>query len=293
MDRRSLEFFRAVAESGSVSGAAQKLSLTQPAVSKQISRLEADLSLKLFHRTSAGMAMTAAGEALYGLGGDVLTRFDRIESVLKMRFADHPTLRVASPQTTAQVLIAPFMADTNPPVSDLLIANAPEVDGLLDHEADMAVSTLRPPSHRRQMVVARLVIRVQGTPAQMQARFGEAAVADLEKLTEDRVLAPRTGVHVVIDEATADFITPLTVRGVTTGLVAQALAANDHGFALVTEQPDFGLQGLPAHVGGELVVSRLYASWDAQHYAVEEIRRLARSFSHWMSVTPPWADPEG
>lgn len=288
MDRRSLEFFCAVAEAGSVSGAAEKMSVTQPAVSKQVSRLEETLGLKLFHRTSIGMAMTAAGEVLYDLGGDVLTRFDRIESALKMRFAARPTVRIASPHTTATVLITPFMVDTNAPIMDLLIVNAPEVDGMLDRDADMAISTLRPPPHRRQMVVAALIIRVQGAPQLMQSRFGSAPVANLEKLTKDGVIAPRTGVHVVVDEATLEFETPLSVRSVSTGSVAQALAANGHGFALATEQVGFGLRGLPAYAGGKPVRSPLYASWDAQHYAAADLRQLAHNFRHWMSVTPPW-----
>ena len=290
MDRRSLEFFHAVAEAGSVSGAAQRMFVTQPAVSKQISRLESGLGLKLFHRITGGMAMTAAGEALYDLGGDILTRFDRIEGALLMRFSGHPAVRVASPHTTSTVLITPFMVDTNPPITDLLIVNAPEVDGLLDREADMAISTLSPPSHRRQMVVARLIIRAQGTPEAMYARFGDSDVADLEKLTEETVIAPRTGVHVVIDEATAGFETPLPVRNVSTGSVGQALAANEHGFVLATEQEGFGLRGLPAYAAGKPMVSPLYASWDAQHYAAAELRRLAENFKHWMSVTPTWGD---
>ena len=97
MDRRNLEYFRAVAHTGSISRAAASMSVTQPAVSKQISRLESTLSLKLFHRTSAGMAMTAAGEALYDLGGDVLTRFDRIEDTLKARFTGRPAMLFAVP----------------------------------------------------------------------------------------------------------------------------------------------------------------------------------------------------
>jgi DNA-binding transcriptional LysR family regulator len=293
MERRSLEFFRAVVESGSVSGAAAAMSVTQPAVSKQISRLESTLSLKLFHRTSAGMAMTAAGEALYELANDVLIRFDRIESALKMRFAGRPAVRIASPHTTATVLIAPFMVDTNPPIVDLLIANAPEVDEMLDQDADMAISTLRPPPHRHQMVVASLIIRAQGTPQLMRSRFGNESVADLEKLTKDAIIVPRTGVHVVVEEVTAKFARPLAVRGVSTGSVAQALAANGHGFALATEQVSFNLEGLPAYAQGKPVVSPLYASWDAQHYAATELRRLAHNFRHWMSVTPPWASAMG
>lgn len=291
MDRRSLEYFRAVAQTGSVSRAAQIMSVTQPAVSKQISRLESLLSLKLFHRTSAGMAMTAAGEALYELGGDVLTRFDRIEDTLTTRFAGQPAMRIACPHTTAAVLITPFMVDTNPAIADLLIVGALDVDGLLDRDADMAISTFRPPPHRRQRVVANLVVWVYGTSSTMQSRFGDETVADLEKCAQDSLIAPRTGVHVIVDEATANFETPLSIRTASTGYVAQGLAANDHGLALATEQVSFGLRGLPAYAADRPVLCPLYASWDAQHYAATELQGLAQGFSHWMSTTPPWSTP--
>ncbi|MDR7348016.1 hypothetical protein [Enteractinococcus fodinae] len=45
--------------------------------------------------------MSAAREALYELGADVLTRFDRIEDTLNTRFAGQPAVRIACPHTTA------------------------------------------------------------------------------------------------------------------------------------------------------------------------------------------------
>ncbi|MCP3425222.1 LysR family transcriptional regulator [Rothia sp. AR01] len=291
MDRRSLEYFRAVAQFGSVSAGALAMSVTQPAVSKQLAQLEAGLAVKLFHRTPTGMAMTAAGEELYGLSGDVLTRFARIEGTIRARFAGYPEIRIASPHTTATVLITPFMVDTDPPIADLLIVNAPEVDALLERDADMAVSTMRPPAHREQMVVADLIIRVQGAPDAMRARFSDRTAADLELLHDASVIVPRTGVHAVVDTVVAAFAEPLSIRTSSTGRIAQGLAANDHGFALVTEVADFGLAGLPAYADGRLVVSPLYASWDAQHYARDQLRSLAVDFSYWMSVTPPWDEP--
>jgi hypothetical protein len=51
------------------------------------------------------------------------------------------------------------------------------------------------------------------------------------------------------------------------GTVAQALAANGHGIALVTEPPRFGLAALPATVGSAPIEVALYASWDKTHYA--------------------------
>lgn len=124
----------------------------------------------------------------------------------------------------------------------------------------------------------------------MKARFGDSPVADLEKLTADRILVPRTGVVGLIAEATASFDPALSITGVSTGSVGQALAANDHGLVVATEQVGFGLQGLPAKAQGQPLASLLYVSWDSQHYASAEISKIAQDFKHWMSVTPPWSE---
>jgi DNA-binding transcriptional LysR family regulator len=58
---RQLQYFVAVAEQGSVSGAAQKLSISQPAITEAVKELEADLGVTLFERHSRGLAITYKG----------------------------------------------------------------------------------------------------------------------------------------------------------------------------------------------------------------------------------------
>src|SRR5262245_3653848 len=67
----SLEGFLHVAELGSVSRAADRLHVTQPAVTKQIRALERSLGLPLVERTGKGIRLTEAGElvARYGRRG--------------------------------------------------------------------------------------------------------------------------------------------------------------------------------------------------------------------------------
>ena len=64
MDIASLHAFIAVAEHGSFSRAAERLYLTQPAVSKRVAQLEADLEVALFDRIGRRIALTQAGRAL-------------------------------------------------------------------------------------------------------------------------------------------------------------------------------------------------------------------------------------
>jgi DNA-binding transcriptional LysR family regulator len=57
-----IEYFVAVAEEGHVGRAACNLRIAQPAVSRQIRRLEEELGAPLFVRTSRGMKLSGAGE---------------------------------------------------------------------------------------------------------------------------------------------------------------------------------------------------------------------------------------
>lgn len=273
-----------MAQLGTVRAAASRMFVTQPAISKQITRLETELAMKLFRRTSTGMMLTAEGKALLELGGDILTRFERAEGAMRTRFAGKPAFRVACPPTTAFMLVTPFMVYANPAIVDLMLLPAPDIDGTLEGDCDLGISTLPPPAHRRQMVLGSLPVTIQGSHRLMQARFGDASVGDLELVGECWALVPLTGVHIVVDEATTDFEPPLRVRNVATGFVAQALAANDHGFAVATEEDAFDLRTLPAYAGGHPIATTLYASWDPQHYASAELHRLARNFSRWLAI---------
>jgi DNA-binding transcriptional LysR family regulator len=57
--------FRRVAKSGSISSAARQLYLTQPAVTQAVKRLEEQLGVTLFHRTSRGTRLTPEGSVLF------------------------------------------------------------------------------------------------------------------------------------------------------------------------------------------------------------------------------------
>jgi DNA-binding transcriptional LysR family regulator len=64
MDLRHLRYFVAVAERGNVSRAAAALRVSQPALSRQIHDLEAEIKVALFERAGRGLRLTGAGEDL-------------------------------------------------------------------------------------------------------------------------------------------------------------------------------------------------------------------------------------
>ena len=72
MEFNRLRSFAAVAEAGHLTRAAEKLHLSQPALSAQIKALEDELDLPLFERTPAGMSLTPAGRRLLSKAEEVL-----------------------------------------------------------------------------------------------------------------------------------------------------------------------------------------------------------------------------
>lgn len=67
LDYRKVQYFVALFEEGSISRAAERLNIVQPALSMQLRQLEAELALKLFDRTAQGVRPTPAARHFYGL----------------------------------------------------------------------------------------------------------------------------------------------------------------------------------------------------------------------------------
>jgi len=83
MELYQLRSFVAVAEAGHLTRAAEKLHVSQPAVSAQIKALEDELELALFERTSSGMVLTSAGQRLLADAERVLAAAQALRSEAK------------------------------------------------------------------------------------------------------------------------------------------------------------------------------------------------------------------
>jgi DNA-binding transcriptional LysR family regulator len=76
MDLANLNAFIAIAETGSFSGAGERLHLTQPAISKRIAGLEQQLKVRLFDRLGREVGLTEAGRALLPRAYQILNVLD-------------------------------------------------------------------------------------------------------------------------------------------------------------------------------------------------------------------------
>lgn len=107
---RALRTFVATAEMGGIGRASARLNLSQPAASRQIHALEAELGVVLFEHVGRGLKLTSHGEDLLQRSRQLLTHSDLLtEHAKALRSGNTGTLKVgATPQVIAN-LIAPLL----------------------------------------------------------------------------------------------------------------------------------------------------------------------------------------
>src|ERR1700704_3764678 len=148
MELRQLRYAVAVADHLHFTRAAEALHVAQPALSQQIQRLEAELGLELFARTSRSVAMTEAGEALVARARRILAEADAIgEDVDAVRGVLRGRVVVGSIQSLGPFDLPGLLADfhaQHPGIDVVLREDATQrmVAMLGADELDLAVATI-------------------------------------------------------------------------------------------------------------------------------------------------------
>ena len=105
MELRQLEILASVAESGSLTAAAKRCNLSQPAISQQIHALEEEIGEALLIRRARGVDVTAAGRTVLEHAARLLTERDK----LRAAFADRRELRHGRVAFGIIPTIAPYL----------------------------------------------------------------------------------------------------------------------------------------------------------------------------------------
>ncbi|MGH9078080.1 MAG: LysR family transcriptional regulator [Acidimicrobiales bacterium] len=150
MTPNQLRTFVAVADAGSVREAAERLYVSQPAVSTVLAGLQADLAVKLVEREGRGLRLTPAGQVLAGYGRRLLGLWDeaRVATVARAD-PEQGRLRLAAVTTAGEYVVPPLLASfrrLHPGVEVILeVGNRRRLWDLLEHGgADLGVGG-RPP----------------------------------------------------------------------------------------------------------------------------------------------------
>ncbi|HEX6443627.1 MAG TPA: LysR family transcriptional regulator [Streptosporangiales bacterium] len=282
MELREMRAFVAVVEEGSLSAAARRLHVSQPALSQTVAALERQLGIPLLVRSRTGVRATEAGMTLLSEARAVLARHDQaLAALARYTGAGGSVLRIGIPlELPAGLLDRPLaeLAAAHPGtrVQARHLSTAAQLDALRAGELDLGLVREHPigPDLDAMLVMEeRLgVLLATGLAAEIAGPDG----VRLDALSElDWIGFPRSGSPAWYDELTAI----LRSHGLDLGpqppegqeLIAEVkLAAVTAGGAFALAPPDWA-QPIPDSVAwsplaGHPLVRRTWAAWPASSH---------------------------
>ena len=245
-----------VAEVGSVTAAARRLHLTQPAVSTQLRKLEDDMGLPLFHRSSSGMLLTEAGRVLLGHVEAGLGALDAGRAALRqLAGLERGTLSIGGGATATTYLLPGLLRSFHERYPAIRIhlreqGSRRVVDGVLSGDLDLGVVTLPIDLPRDAPVEVkpwiddelRLLLppghRLEGRGAFRWAELaGESLVlfeagSAVRRHIDDAIADSGVEVDIVMELRSIESIKQMVAQGIGAGFVSRyALAASQSGLA--------------------------------------------------------------
>lgn len=111
MNLHHLAVFHAIADTGSVSAAAENIHISQPAISRELKTLEGRLGVELFERMPRGMRLTEAGTLLHGYSQRIFALERNAENAMEDYLGlGVGSLEIGASQTTGNYLLPEILA---------------------------------------------------------------------------------------------------------------------------------------------------------------------------------------
>ena len=185
-----VEVFSAIAESGSLSAAARRLGLAPMTVSRRLASLEGELGVRLFHRTTRSVSMTAEGETFLPFATTLLEASEGARVSLKSNAgAASGVLKVTAPTVFGQAVIMPLipaLLEEHPALRVDLTLSDSIVDIVgLGIDVAVRISTLRDSTliarplapNPRVLCASPIYLERHGIPATMDALLSHRRIA--------------------------------------------------------------------------------------------------------------------
>ena len=203
-----LRCFVAVAEELHFGRAADRLGMAQPPLSQRIKRLEGELGVRLFDRSSRKVQLTAPGRLLLDEARDLLARVDRVYSVAeRARLGETRTVRAGVPSDLGGRVVAALLAAFRDRRPDLRLdlretGTAEQVRALAEGTLDAGL--VRHPCDTRGLELGPMLGLPLGVLLPAGADLADAAEVHLADLGgRDVVLPPRTEAPAAHDDLLA------------------------------------------------------------------------------------------
>lgn len=133
--------FIQVVEQGSFTGAADALQIHRPAVSKSVQQLEDHLGVKLLHRTTRKLSITAEGEAFYQRSKHLLAEVNELVANFSPTLPPRGRLRISVPLALVHSLLIPHLSQFHAlyPDIELVISSSDKKSDLIAEGFDCVV----------------------------------------------------------------------------------------------------------------------------------------------------------
>ncbi|MFI0822521.1 LysR family transcriptional regulator [Streptomyces sp. NPDC021098] len=271
--------FVAVVQEGSISAGARRRGITQPAMTRQIQRLEHDLGVRLLVRGNGPLRTTPAGARFYDRATDLLALAENVVGQTKQEAAQiRSILHVIAPPATISSVVAPYLIARGETVP-LLDCDEAEPFRVFDvaatRGADLGVSTAVPRPGWRRCPISSAVIWAHVPPGHELAARPEIDIAELVRHPLI-VLTPNSAARQLLDQETAQagrpLADPLVVRH---PAIAAALVVAGRGIAVLTDDPGPDVVAIPIRGASELLQVPLYAGWDPDNPRARLVEEVA------------------
>jgi DNA-binding transcriptional LysR family regulator len=296
MEIRTVRYFLAVVDSGSLTAASHVVHVAQPSLSRQLRQLETQLGVELFVRHRGRLHLSPAGRRLLPVARDLVTRFDQaVEMMRSLAEGQERRLTVVSTITTINDVLAPLAAVSHAAVLNLVEAPTAAVAGVvMDGEADLGFSSHPGATDLAVRLVARFPVYAQLAP---DHPWADRSHVRLEELLAQPLIVPTTrySARRVFEDHVARLVPQAghpRMREMDLPRAAQALAARGQGIAVIADEPRFGLRSLQitGPGDGERLGLPLFALWNDSHYAVTLIRQCVAEVRGYCAETFPAAE---
>lgn len=151
MDWNSLKIFLAIADTGSLSGAAKALDINHSTVFRRLNSFEREIGARLFERVIHGYKLTAMGEELLVVAQNIANSFDDLDRhIVGKDIQPKGVVRITAPNNIAYHYLPRYLAEFNLTYPDIrievLVSN--QEFNMTNRQADIAVrATPSPPQH--------------------------------------------------------------------------------------------------------------------------------------------------
>lgn len=292
MNYRRLQYFLSIVDCGTVTAAAEELHIAQPALSRQLKTLEAELKLRMFEARGNRLVLTSSGRAFVPLARKLLIQTrDLQEAVDVLRTGAVTKLSCAATAASVRGFLAPFIAAL--PHGEPMIVTREvqhfDLEEALLHDLDFIITPQVPGGDLASKSLGDVALKALVPPDHHWKLSGRTQVGLAELCSEHLILPSHHSAsrHVLNEALNRHGLRLGEHTECDDGLTIMALVAAGRGIGISTELPAYGVERIEVveREGDSPAIRpaiRLHLAWHRGHYAQEKIVEIATMLRPWV-----------